>query len=77
MKTLTYSTLAASTTPCAQRAKASMWAVPVQGTGVSVPAFQLRSIVGMTNAASTTSANAAKGATRKDATGGEAFEDPV
>ena len=47
MKTLTYSTLAASTTPCAQRATASMWAVPVQGTSVSLPAFQLGQIVGL------------------------------
>jgi hypothetical protein len=59
------------------RARASMWAVPVQGTRVSVPASQLGSITGMTNATPTTPANAAKGATRKDATGGEAFEDPV
>jgi hypothetical protein len=42
-----------------------------------VPAAQLGGIVDMTCATYATSANAAKGATRKDATGGGAFEDPV
>jgi hypothetical protein len=76
VNTKTYSTLAPATFDIA-RLKASTWAMPVHGTVVPVPAFQLGSIAGMTNATCTTSANAAKGATRKDASGGEAFEDPV
>jgi hypothetical protein len=60
----------------AMRSRVSTWASPDLGTGVSVPAFQL-GIVGMTDATCTTPANAANGATRKGATGGEAFEDPV
>jgi hypothetical protein len=59
------------------RARVSNWASQVQGTNVSTPAFQLGRIAGMTTATCTTPANAAKGATRKDASGGEAFEDPV
>jgi hypothetical protein len=61
----------------AVRSRVENWASPVKGTGVSTPAFQLGSIAGMSDATCTTPANAAKGATRKDATGGEAFEDPV
>jgi hypothetical protein len=76
VNTKTYSTPAPAYFAAA-RDRASIWAVPVQGTTVSVPATQLGSIAGMTSAASTSTANAAKGATRKDASGGEAFEDPV
>jgi hypothetical protein len=44
---------------------------------VSVAGGQPGIIAGMTNVTCTAPANAAKGANRKDATGGEAFEDPV
>lgn len=76
MNTTTYSTPAPAYF-AVPRAHVSMWAVPVQGTTVSGPASQLGRNAGMTIATRTTPANAAKGATRKDATGGEAFEDPV
>jgi hypothetical protein len=61
----------------AGRVHVETWARPVQGTRMPVPAVQLGGIVDMTCAAYATSANAAKGATRKDAAGGGAFEDPV
>jgi hypothetical protein len=58
------------------RAHVSTWAEPAQGTNLSAPATKLGCIV-MASATRVASANAAKGATRKDATGGGAFEDPV
>jgi hypothetical protein len=58
------------------RAHVSMWAEPVRGINLSVPANKLGGIV-VTSATCSATANAAKGATRKDATGGGAFEDPV
>jgi hypothetical protein len=61
----------------APRAHVSTWAMPVQRIRASVPATQLVPTSGMSIATGTSTANAAKGATRKDATGGEAFEDPV
>jgi hypothetical protein len=61
----------------AARTLASTWAVPVQGIRMPNPACPLGSTAGMTTATGSAAANAAKGATRKDATGGEAFEDPL
>jgi hypothetical protein len=58
-------------------AYASTWAAPVRGIRMPVPATQLGSTAGVSTPANSTAANAAKGAYRKDATGGEAFEDPV
>jgi hypothetical protein len=79
VRTQTYSTPAPAYF-AVPRAHVSMWVEPVQGIGMSVPAIQFRgiSLTSGTCAASANAAtNAAKGATRKDATGGGAFEDPV
>jgi hypothetical protein len=59
------------------RAQASTWVRPVQGIDVSGSAYLLAGSHAATSAICATSANAAKGATRKDAVGDEAFEDPV
>jgi hypothetical protein len=76
VETVTYSTPAPAHVAL-QRPRTSAWTAPMQGTSVSGSAFQLGRIADMTGAAGTTPANAANGATRKDAMGGEAFEDPV
>jgi hypothetical protein len=60
-----------------QREHVSTWAVPVQGIRMPVPASQLGTAIGVTSAYGTATANAAKRATRNDAPGGEAFEDPL
>jgi hypothetical protein len=74
----TYST-PAPVTFAVPRGHVSMWAEPVQGIRMPVPALQVRgiSLSGTTCASANAATNAAKGATRKDATGGGAFEDPV
>jgi hypothetical protein len=59
------------------RERTSTWAAPVQGIDMSTPASRLGSIAGVTTATVMATANAAKGAARKDAAGGTAFEDPV
>jgi hypothetical protein len=59
------------------RAQASTWVRPVQGIDMSGSAYLLGGIHATTGATKVTSANATKGATRKDAVGDEAFEDPV
>jgi hypothetical protein len=56
------------------------WPTPVQGTTVSAPAYKRLEGIGavaMATATCTVPANAAKHAVRKDASGGEAFEDPL
>jgi hypothetical protein len=57
--------------------RVSAWAAPVQGIRMPVPATQLGSLAGMSFASISATANAAKSAYRKDATGDEAFEDPL
>jgi hypothetical protein len=59
------------------RTHVSMWAAPVRGIRMPVPAIQLGFAAGVSTPTCSATANAAKGATRKDATGDEAFEDPV
>jgi hypothetical protein len=82
VETKTCSTLAptaagfAAHSVVASRTLSSTWAVPVQGIRMPNPASQLGSIAG-TTADYSAAANAAKGATRKAAMGGEAFEDPL
>jgi hypothetical protein len=81
MSNLTHATLApvsfAAQFDAAPVAQVSTWAAPVRGIRMPVPATQLGSTAGVSTPANSTAANAAKGAYRKDATGGEAFEDPV
>jgi hypothetical protein len=59
------------------RPRVSATAASAQGIGLSAWTFQTGSLIGYLNGQCMAPTNAAGDNTRKDAAGGEAFEDPV